>query len=95
MSEEDYGLGLPRGVRGYIKTTDRRVRHLDCGLQTVSCRVRGWRTWDVCERARAGSSSLQCVMVGEVPGSIDAPKSGHSDGFHTEFRHLDCSDRGV
>jgi len=40
MSEEDYGLGLPRGGRVYIKRTDRRVRHLDCRLQTISCWVR-------------------------------------------------------
>jgi hypothetical protein len=40
MSEEDYGLGLPRGARSYIKRMDRRVRHLDCRQQTISCRVR-------------------------------------------------------
>jgi hypothetical protein len=89
MSEEDYGVGLPRGTRSYIKRTDRRVRHLDCRLQTI-----------ILQNA-AGLKNLERVQLsGHVP-NVDhwlarswvrsTLRNGYSDRSVTEFHYLDNS----
>lgn len=92
MSEEDYGLGLPRGARGYIKRTDRRVRHLDCRLQTISCRVAGLKNLERLRPSGHVPKVVHWLARSRVRSTL---RRGHYDRSITEFQYLDNSHGAV